>query len=521
MNTKNQILAELFPNLILGDSGGTPVGKLSQRSGDIGRGDIFVAIKGNKFDGRDFIPQVIEAGAIAVLVESETDSDSVSWYGITPIIALHHLSMRLSELAAKVYRDPSGDLSVIGITGTNGKTTCSILLSQLFALHAGKAGIIGTLGAGVIDAKTLAPLSQQLAALPSTGMTTPDAVRVQQLLAEINCIAPHAVVAMEISSHSLVLGRVTHVQISCAIFTNLTQDHLDQHGNMQAYGQAKQQLLLARGLKTAIINADDPWAAALEVKVPVGVAVIRYSVSDANADIYVRDLTLSASGFVAEVITPWGCGQVTSRLTGRFNVSNMLAVIAAAVTQGISFNDCLALIPQLAPAAGRMQVVELEQSTDAISVIIDYAHTPDALENALKALREHEPANIWTVFGCGGDRDKTKRPMMGRIAERLSDYVVITNDNPRSEEPAAIAADILKGMRNTHGGLVIADRAQAIDLAIQQAKAGDVVLIAGKGHENDQQFADRTVHFSDYQQALLSLQKRVAKLDAHALSGGH
>jgi UDP-N-acetylmuramoyl-L-alanyl-D-glutamate--2,6-diaminopimelate ligase len=316
-------------------------------------------------------------------------------------------------------------------------------------------------------------------------------------------------VAMEVSSHSLHQHRVAALQFHTAIFTNLTQDHLDYHGDMQTYGKVKAQLLAFPGLQYAVLNADDEWANSLVEKTPSYVKVIRYS-TQKNADVYLRNIQLHATGATADLITPWGEATLESPFMGLFNLSNLIAVIAAVCAQGYSLNEVVAQVSQLVAAPGRMQSIVLESQQD-IHVVVDYAHTPDALETTLKAIQQHNQQRIWTVFGCGGDRDKTKRPLMGRIAETYSDCVLVTNDNPRSEDPAVIAADIVRGMKNPRACLTIADRAQAIDMAIQQAKAGDLVLIAGKGHENHQIFAQQTLPFSDEQQARIALQRRLVK----------
>lgn len=319
-----------------------------------------------------------------------------------------------------------------------------------------------------------------------------------------------ASIAIEVSSHSLQQKRVAGLTFATAVFTNLTQDHLDYHGDLQSYGKAKAQLLHMPLLQTAVINLDDNWAKSLVAQAPVNLRVISYS-TESPADVYTTNVELHARGVRAHLHTPWGEAQIDSPLLGQFNLSNLLAVIAAIGAQGFSLAEITPLIAQLEPAPGRMQLVTVDQSAQEIQVIVDYAHTPDALENTLQAIHQHKAGRIWTVFGCGGDRDKSKRPQMGKIAERLSDCVIVTNDNPRSEDPATIAAEIVRGMNRPNGCLVIADRAQAIDFAIQQAKPGDIVLIAGKGHEDYQIFATQTLPFSDSKHARISLQRRIAK----------
>jgi UDP-N-acetylmuramoyl-L-alanyl-D-glutamate--2,6-diaminopimelate ligase len=373
--------------------------------------------------------------------------------------------------------------------------------------------VVGTLGFGALNAKSLAPLDQQINAIQSTGLTTPDPVNLQKILSDL--VADQAAtIAIEVSSHSLVLGRVAALEFDTAIFTNLTQDHLDFHGDLVSYGNAKAQLLTYSNLKYAILNADDAWAKSLLKLKPSSVSAITFSINDETADLHLKNLELTEKGANAKLHTPWGVTNLVSPFIGKFNLSNLLAVIAAMCVDGTDLKSVVELVPQLHAAPGRMQLIELGDTQQDVQVIVDYAHTPDALENSLRAVREHTQSRVWSVFGCGGDRDKTKRPLMGRIAEKYSDYLIITNDNPRSEEPSAIAADIIRGLHNPNACLVIADRAQAIDFAIQQAKPGDLILVAGKGHEDYQLFADQKISFSDLKQARIALQRRIAKRDA-------
>ena len=380
--------------------------------------------------------------------------------------------------------------------------------------------MIGTLGYGLLDANIIAPLSQQIYLLSSTGLTTPDPVTLQRLLAEL--VQQGAVsAAIEVSSHSLQQKRVAGLQFATAVFTNLTQDHLDYHGDLVAYGNVKAQLLHMPGLCTAIVNLDDPWAASLQARAPASVTVLGYSI-EKPADICATNIELHARGVRAHIATPWGNADIDLPLLGKFNLSNLLSVIAVIGAQGFTLEQMLPFIGQLEPAPGRMQLITVDQAAQEIQVIVDYAHTPDALENTLTAIHQHKTGRVWTILGCGGDRDRSKRPLMGKIAERFSDCVIVTNDNPRSEDPATIAADILRGMNSPSGCLVIADRAQAIDFAVQQAKAGDIVLIAGKGHEDYQIFATQTLPFSDSKHARMSLQQRIARLENqhHQISKG-
>jgi len=520
-------LSDLLPDSDLGSVGFTPINNLALDTRRLKAGDAFFALAGSQSDGRRYIDAAIAQGAVAVLVDADKDWQGISWRDQVPVIAVEQLADQMSEIAGRFYAHPSAQLHMIGITGTNGKTTCSLLLGQLIALLNGRAGVVGTLGFGLLDNTALAPLTQQVNALRSTGLTTPDPIALQHILAQLKEQGAKTV-ALEVSSHSLQQKRVAALQFDTAIFTNLTQDHLDYHGDLESYGKAKEQLLAMPGLKHVIVNADDAWAKSLLEKVAQQNAsqpknsqqlkTLSYSLSDSTADIYLEQICLTAQGASATIITPWGRGELATTLLGGFNLSNLLAVISAACVGGARLAEVLAVVPRLQAAPGRMQAIVLDQSDQDISAIVDYAHTPDALESTLKAIREHNTGRVWTVFGCGGDRDKSKRPLMGRIAEQLSDYVIVTNDNPRSEDPAAIAADILRGMHNTHGCLVIAERAQAIDLAVQQAKPGDVILVAGKGHEDYQIFAAQTLPFSDIKQVRLALQRRIARRDAQGAS---
>lgn len=510
-------LAGLLPGFDLGAAANVAPHNLCLDSRHISAGDAFIALAGTQTDGRQYIARAVEAGASAVLVEADKAWQGINWIGSVPVIAIDSLPQHISAIAGRFYSDPSEELRLIGITGTNGKTTCSLLLGQLLARLTGTSAVVGTLGYGIVDAKSLTPIAQQISLLHSTGLTTPDPVSLQRILRELRNTGAQSA-AIEVSSHSLQQKRVAGLHFDTAIFTNLTQDHLDYHGDLISYGKAKAELLFMPGLKHAIFNQDDLWSKALAGKTPTDITRISYSLHEVT-DVYVQNIQLSHTGARAHLVTPWGEGELQSPLIGLFNLSNLLAVISGLCVQGVGLAQVLEQIPQLVAAPGRMQTIDVDATEQEIQVVVDYAHTPDALENTLNAITAHKTGRIWTVFGCGGDRDKSKRPLMGRIAEKFSDYVIVTNDNPRSEDPATIAAEIVRGLNNPNGCLVIADRAQAIDFAIQQAKAGDLVLIAGKGHEDYQIFANQTVPFSDSQQARLALQRRIAKRDLKAEGG--
>jgi UDP-N-acetylmuramoyl-L-alanyl-D-glutamate--2,6-diaminopimelate ligase len=505
-------LVNLLPEIDLGNAASILVRNLCLDSRQLEAGDAFIALAGVKVDGRDFIAKAVELGAVAILVEADKNWQGIDWLGDVPVIAIENLPARVSQIAGNFFEQPSKKIHLIGITGTNGKTTCTLLAAQLLANLQQKSAVIGTIGYGLLDTNSIAPLAQQIGLLTSTGLTTPDPVTLQRLLAELHQQGTVSA-AIEVSSHSLQQKRVAGLQFETAVFTNLTQDHLDYHGDLVTYGNVKAQLLQMPGLRTAIINLDDAWAASLQSLAPSTVNVLGYS-TEKTADICATNIELHPAGIRAHVASPWGEADIDMPLLGKFNLSNLLSVIAAVGAQGFTLEQMLPFINQLEPAPGRMQLITVDQAAQEIQVIVDYAHTPDALDNTLRAIHQHKAGRVWTVFGCGGDRDRSKRPQMGKIAERFSDYVIVTNDNPRSEDPATIAAEIVRGMNNPSGCLVIADRAQAIDFAIQQAKAGDIVLIAGKGHEDYQIFATQTLPFSDSKHARISLQRRIAKLES-------
>ncbi len=451
---------------------------LTANSRDVQQGDVFVALQGRQHDARAFIPQAIAQGAVAVLCQhgGETRLDN----GI-PIIAIAHLPVVLGEIAARFYQQPSQAFHVVAVTGTNGKTSSAQLLAHACDYLGIKAGVLGTLGNGLVGDIT-----------PSTH-TTLDALQLQKKLASFRD-AGAQVVAMEASSHGLEQGRLTATHIETAIFTNLTRDHLDYHGTMAAYQHAKGLLFQWPTLKTAILNADDDAYAEFRSLLASTVTCWSYSQhADSQADFVALDVEPSLQGLILTIQTPHGIVTLKSRLLGRFNVSNLLAVLAALLSIDISLADALTALSAVQPVRGRMQCL----SNAHITAVVDYAHTPDALEKVLLSLREHTTGQLWCVFGCGGDRDKGKRPIMGEIASRLADKVVVTADNPRSEQIDAIIADIIAGIAPADAVVVQADRQQAIAYALTQAQAGDLVLIAGKGHEDYQEINGVRYHFDD------------------------
>lgn len=521
-------LQQLLSGVALPDSLATAlVGGLCLDSRLVKPGDVFVAVPGLDHDGRDYISQALKAGAVAVLAEKNDFGSKVFSSSDSRVVLITGLNQQLSEIAGRFYSDPSDQLILTGITGTNGKTTCSLLLAQLFSLIKESkdcpVGVIGTLGCGaVVNGR---PDFQE------TGMTTPDAITTQSILSDYVAQNVERVV-MEVSSHSLVQYRVQALAFNTAVFTNLSRDHLDYHGDLVSYASAKMQLFTMPGLEHAVINMDDPVGAEMAAEIASqlfpAIEVIGYSLTNPNTSVYVERIVLSPQGITAYVYTPWGEGELNSQLVGRFNLQNLLAVISIACLQGMSFCSVLAVLPQLKPVSGRMELISVEGSEESIDkkgapqIVVDYAHTPDALKNTLEILREHCGGKLWCVFGCGGDRDQGKRPLMGEVASKLADHVVVTSDNPRSEDPESIIKDICDGLIDDGlvNGLsescqvdVILDREQAIHLAIQSASQGDVVLIAGKGHESYQLVGVRRLPFSDQAQARLALRQRGGRDD--------
>ncbi len=475
-----------------GAAGGIVVRGLTLDSRRVQPGDAFVALQGTATHGIAFAPAAAERGAVAVLAEDSGTGNRESRIGKadeTPVVWVEDLRTGLGAIASHWFGEPSQALRVIGVTGTNGKTSTVQLLAQ--ALHEGglRVATIGTLGAGAYGA------------IREGERTTPDAIAVHGLLADFRD-ADVSHVAMEVSSHALEQGRVNAVAFELAVFTNLTRDHLDYHGTMDAYGAAKQRLFAWPGLGAAIINVDDAFGRALTSTVGAGTKLLRYGIERDEAEVVARAIQTGADGLAFRLVTPWGEGDVTTRLLGRFNVSNLLAVAACLGQLGFTFERIRAALAGLDPVAGRMN--RLGGGAQAL-VVIDYAHTPDALEQALTSLRAHCAGRLVCVFGCGGERDAGKRPQMGAIAEALADRIIVTDDNPRGEDGDAIVAQILAGLARPAAAVVERDRAAAIAAAIADARPGDVVLIAGKGHEPYQEVAGVKRPFDDLQVARAAL----------------
>ncbi len=465
-------------------------------SREAGPATVFVALRGEKTDGARFAAQAVAQGAVAIVAESPAPAGTT-----TPWIQVENARETLAALAAAVAGDPSDQLALVGITGTNGKTTTSYLLTAMFEAAGTKSGRIGTIGYRIADREV------------DASRTTPEAPDLQRMMREMVNAGCGACV-MEVSSHALALHRVDHLRFSAAVFTNLTRDHLDFHGSMEAYFAAKRRLfeMLPDGA-VGIINADDRRVQDL---VAASRRPVTYAI-DGAADVRPGPLAFSLDGLSFDIRTPRGTLHARSPLVGRPNAYNILAAAATAMALDLPFSAIESGIAAVEHVPGRFQVVS--DAADNVKVIVDYAHTDDALKNLLETARPLAAGRVVTVFGCGGDRDRTKRPLMGAVAARLSDLVIVTSDNPRSEDPVGIIDEIRRGIvvpadrvmpkgQRAAAYAAIVDRREAIEKAIRDARPGDLVVIAGKGHEKYQVIGDRTLPFDDVEIARAALAKR-------------
>ena len=453
-------------------------------------GVAFAAYPGAHFDGRVYIPDALTRGASAVLWDAHNFRWRPEWQ--VPNVGVDRLQQRLGGIADFIYGSPSRSLWMVAVTGTNGKTSCAQWIAQALEACGRRAAMLGTLGYGFIGA--LAPSTH----------TTPDITVLHEMLAQLRAAGATSV-AMEVSSHGLEQGRVNGVKFDVALFTNLTRDHLDYHGTMAAYGAAKARLFSWPGLTCIVINADDPFGQSLiEAARGRGQRVLTYGTS--SADVVASAMAMSNAGMTLDVTTPWGRTALTVPVVGDFNAQTLLGVLAVLLASNVTLADATRAMATLTAPEGRMQRLG---GNGKPLVVIDYAHTPDALDKALTALRPAVTGagEIVCVFGCGGDRDPGKRPEMGRIVGRLAHRVVVTSDNPRTEDPAAIASGIVKGLRETGNRrwALEPDRAAAIRAAIGAATANDLVLIAGKGHETYQERNGIRAPFSDAAEATAAL----------------
>lgn len=475
------------------------IGRLCSDSRRCAPGVAFLAYPGEAADGRAYIAEALARGACAVLWEEEGFSWCPEWR--VPNAAVRGLRQEAGRLAHEFYGRPSAAMWVCGVTGTNGKTSCTQWLAAALGARGAKTGVIGTLGGGFPGA---------LAELPTT---TPDAVELQRMLGDMRRAGAIAV-AMEVSSHALAQGRVNGVLFACALFTNLSHEHLDYHGSMEAYAEAKARLFDAPGLATAVLNLDDVLGVRLAQRLAArGLRTIGYSLSaqavapgSVREQVAARAIECGAEGARVALESSWGAGEFCLRQLGRHSVANALGVLGCLAAYGVPFAEALAALERLPPVPGRMQ--RLGGAGEPL-VVVDYAHTPDALEKVLQALRPVAAARggrLVAVFGAGGERDRSKRAPMGAVAARLADRITLTSDNPRGEDPRAIIEAIRAGVAGPCE--VEPDRARAIESALAQAAAQDVVLLAGKGHETWQEIAGRRLAFSDAQAARAALERR-------------
>ena len=484
---------------------------LASDSRRVAAGDAFIAWPGYAVDGRQFVPQALAAGATACLVEAQGVA-GVELPHDERVATLADLKAATGVLASRFMGAPSESLNVVACTGTNGKTSMAWWTAQALSALGRRCGVVGTLGIGE------PPSTHRPADIAFNGLTTPDPVTLQAALRGF-VDAGFAACALEASSIGIVEQRLAGTRIEVALFSNFTQDHLDFHGSMDAYWQAKAQLFARPGLRAAVLNIDDAQGRALAASLPAGgVDLWTYSTHDRSARLRAAQVAYADGGLGFEVHEGAAVASVVTGLIGDYNVSNLLAVIGGLRALGVSLADAANACAQLTPVPGRMQRVASNAHTNANvdapapQVIVDYAHTPDALEKALLALQPfatQRGGKLWCVFGCGGNRDAGKRPLMGALAQRIADQVVITSDNPRNEAQAFISLQIVAGLAGSQRGVkVIEDRRAAIAHAVRNAEARDVILIAGKGHEDYQEVRGVKRHFSDVEEAAAALALR-------------
>jgi UDP-N-acetylmuramoyl-L-alanyl-D-glutamate--2,6-diaminopimelate ligase len=449
---------------------------------------LFVALRGERFDGHDFIEQAIEKGASVIVAEREQKHPRATW------VVVESTRAALADLSADFYRFPARKLKLAGVTGTNGKTTTTFLIQHICEKTGMRCGLIGTVRYQIGDR-----------VLPA-GRTTPESLDLQELLAQIANAGCRAA-AVEVSSHALAQDRTRGLEWDVAVFTNLTQDHLDFHRTMKNYFESKAKLFTQLALQpkkrkpVAIVNIDDRYGEQLLGRIDKNISIITYGMG-ARADFRASNYRMEFGGTSYQLDARGKSYLVRIPLIGRFNVANSLAALAAANALGIGVREAVVSLGKSPQVPGRLEMVPAKRQ---FQVFVDYAHTPDALLNVLKTLRDLEPRRLIVVFGCGGDRDREKRPLMAQVADRNADYAIITSDNPRKEDPAAIISQIEKGFRSHHYERIV-DRAEAIARAIALAQPRDIVLIAGKGHETYQEFVDHTVPFDDIQVARRALE---------------
>jgi len=481
--TYTQTLSQLLQGIVdVASQDDVKVTGITSDSRMVNTGDLFIAYKNS--DIMAYVQSAIDAGASAVVIESEQLLD-IPVYSV-PVIALPQLRAQAGLIAANFFGHPSHDMNVIGITGTNGKTTVSYLIAQALDIRSpGKSGLLGTLGYGPFNNICKGP------------NTTPEAVMLQNTFANLQQENIDTV-AMEVSSHGLEEYRVTGVEFDIAVFTNLSRDHLDYHQTMENYAESKRRLFSDYSIKKAVINLDDDFGRELIAEFQNKIELVGYTLNPVSQNqmpvVSANIVSSNASGMTLEVNSPWGDGTLTSGLIGQFNASNLLASLSVLCLSGIPFAEALSALSKCSSVPGRMESFRQEGKP---VVIVDYAHSPDALQQVLMDLQSQSSGKLVCVFGCGGDRDQGKRAEMGGIAEAIADYIFLTNDNPRYESAEAIIEDIISGIKDHSHFTKELDRRNAIMAAIESASNNDVVLIAGKGHEDYQEIAGVRHPFSD------------------------
>ncbi|MBF8678351.1 UDP-N-acetylmuramoyl-L-alanyl-D-glutamate--2,6-diaminopimelate ligase [Pseudomonas fulva] len=464
--------------------------ELTLDSRNVRPGDLFLAVPGAKVDGREHIADALARGAAAVAYEEQ--GATVLPLTDVPLIPVKGLIAQLSDIAGRFYGEPSRQLNLVGVTGTNGKTSVTQLVAQALGLLGQRCGLVGTLGTGFYGE------------LKSGRLTTPDPIAVQSTLYDLKKQGAKAV-AMEVSSHALEQGRVAALAFDIAVMTNLSRDHLDYHGSMQAYEAAKAKLFAWPSLRCQVVNLDDDFGRRLAdayahkpMAERIDTRLITYSLEHSDASLYCPKAKFDDDGVCATLVTAQGERTLRTQLLGRFNLSNVLAAVATLLALDYALDEILKVMPQLHGPVGRMQRLG---GGDKPLVVVDYAHTPDALEKVLQALRPHAHGQLLCLFGCGGDRDRGKRPLMAEVAERLADRVLVTDDNPRTEDPMRIFDDIRPGFKAPVEVAFVAGRGDAIAQLIAGAAADDVIVLAGKGHEDYQEINAQRHAFSDLTEA--------------------
>lgn len=458
----NQLIQKIFNSIT--------IASITEDSRKVKANTLFIALKGEVINGVDYIEAAIRQGASVVI--TETDLAKEHYQGI-PIFFMPDIRQQLVFILAHFYQLKLENLKFVGVTGTNGKTSVAHMLAQVFA-----GGYVGTLGLGT------------LGSLNKTDNTTPNLMVLMPLFKQLQQQSIDYC-ALEVSSHALIQKRTSGLPFKTAVFTNLSHEHLDYHGTMDAYAEAKYSLFLEPAIANAVICIDDKWGRALVKKLSSQTKYLSYGFSE-QADIYPLSYKESLEGLCCLFNTPAGRFECDIAMIGTFNISNIMAVIGVLLVEGWQLANIAHAIAQLDSICGRMELIK-QQPT----FVVDYAHTPDALAKALSTLKQLSRGNLWCVFGCGGDRDRSKRAEMGRVAQHYADKLVITNDNPRTEDPLAIVADIQAGLTNSGVAQVILDRAKAIRYCFEHSNSNDVVLVAGKGHEDYQIIGDRREYFSD------------------------